>query len=418
MKLSLTNIGRIKNASIEITGITVIAGENDTGKSTIGRALFAVFNSFYQISQQIKAERQENIAYLISMMYLDLTNSLNSWVDEKMIARNIVAHMNAYRDNFSSLKDIILSSIIQHDENFEKYRSDSRIDEYIARIQKGLAVSDTVIFKSVLKKKLDAEFSGQINNIFIPDAGEITLNIREHCIRISIKENEITAVSGQIDLQTEAVYLDDPFALDEVRYITSTSRYLDHRGHLQALLSKENNGNLIDEIVASNKLENIYAKLSSICSGTLVRSKRAGLGYQSKNTDKILDVKNLSTGFKTFAILKTLLLNNSIEYNGTLILDEPEIHLHPEWQLLFAELIVLMQKEFGIHILLNTHSPYFLNAIEVYAAKYGIDDKCRYYLSSSQDGDVHIDDVTNHIEAIYRKLARPLQDLENERYSL
>ena len=48
-------------------------------------------------------------------------------------------------------------------------------------------------------------------------------------------------------------------------------------------------------------------------------------------------------------------------------LDEPEIHLHPAWQVIFAELIVLIQKEFNMHILLNTHSPYFLNAIEIYA---------------------------------------------------
>ena len=100
------------------------------------------------------------------------------------------------------------------------------------------------------------------------------------------------------------------------------------------------------------------------------------------------------------------------------ILDEPEIHLHPEWQLVFAELIVLIHKEFGIHVLLNTHSPYFLNAIEVYAVKHGIDDKCKYYLASSNAEVSNIEDVTNNIEAIYSKLARPLQDLENERGQL
>lgn len=59
-------------------------------------------------------------------------------------------------------------------------------------------------------------------------------------------------------------------------------------------------------------------------------------------------------------------MNGTIEFNGTIIRDEPEIHLYAEWQLLFAELIVIIQKEFGVHILLNTHSPYFLNALEVY----------------------------------------------------
>lgn len=85
---------------------------------------------------------------------------------------------------------------------------------------------------------------------------------------------------------------------------------------------------------------------------------------------------------------------------------------------MFAELIVLLQKEFDVHILLNTHSPYFLNAIEVYSAKYGIDDRCKYYLASSENDISYLEDVTDNIEKIYSKLAQPLQELENERYRL
>ena len=112
--------------------------------------------------------------------------------------------------------------------------------------------------------------------------------------------------------------------------------------------------------------------------------------------------------------LTVAITHGHLDHDGAAALF-PEIHLHPEWQLLFAELIVLIQKEFGVHILLNTHSPYFLNAIEVYAVKYGINDRCKYYLASSQDDISTIGDVTNNIELIYSKLARPLQELENER---
>lgn len=42
MKLSVRNIGKLKSAEIDIAGITVVAGENNTGKSTLGKALFAV----------------------------------------------------------------------------------------------------------------------------------------------------------------------------------------------------------------------------------------------------------------------------------------------------------------------------------------------------------------------------------------
>ena len=112
-----------------------------------------------------------------------------------------------------------------------------------------------------------------------------------------------------------------------------------------------------------------------------------------------------------------LLQNGTLEENGTIILDEPEIHLHPEWQLLFAELIVLLQKEFGMHILLTTHSPYFLNAIEVFSEKYKIDDKCKYYIAENFGNSSIITDVTGNTREIYKKLARPIQDLENIRYS-
>ena len=81
---------------------------------------------------------------------------------------------------------------------------------------------------------------------------------------------------------------------------------------------------------------------------------------------------------------------------------------------MFAELIVLIQKEFDMHILINTHSPYFLNAIEVYSKKYEIEDKCKYYLSRLDGEKAVIDDVTDNTELIYEKLARPLQILETE----
>ena len=41
MKRSVKNIGMIKDAQVDFKGLTVIAGENDTGKSTIAKLIFA-----------------------------------------------------------------------------------------------------------------------------------------------------------------------------------------------------------------------------------------------------------------------------------------------------------------------------------------------------------------------------------------
>ena len=61
MKLSISNLAKIKQADIDIDGITVVAGENNTGKSTIGKVLFSTFNSLYNITDKIYNQRLKEI---------------------------------------------------------------------------------------------------------------------------------------------------------------------------------------------------------------------------------------------------------------------------------------------------------------------------------------------------------------------
>lgn len=37
MQIKLENIGIVKNSSIELNGLTVITGKNNSGKSTVGK---------------------------------------------------------------------------------------------------------------------------------------------------------------------------------------------------------------------------------------------------------------------------------------------------------------------------------------------------------------------------------------------
>lgn len=417
MKLVLENIAKVKKAEIEIKGITVIAGENNTGKSTVGKALYSIFNSFYHIDNQIRNEKMVTVSNLLRMLYIQKRNRSIQNYDCRKAADKILELQ--HEDKQSFIKDIILEFLFDYgvaDAAFD----DSEIDESVEKIEEILEISEEDILCRVITSKLNAEFNGQINNIYNDKVGKISLNIKDEQTKIMLSENSIKEISKPISLQTETVYLDDPFVLDEIGVVpifTSKSMGSDHRRDVrEKLLSIQRESTTIDKILINRKLDKIYEKIDSVCDGRVISLKRNGLGYQKKNSDKILDVKNISTGLKTFVILKTLLLNGALEENGTIILDEPEIHLHPQWQLLFAELIVLIQKEFNMHVLLNTHSPYFLQAIEVYAAKYGIADKCKYYLARLQGDMALIEDVSQSTEAIYKLLAMPFQDLENVRY--
>ena len=90
-----------------------------------------------------------------------------------------------------------------------------------------------------------------------------------------------------------------------------------------------------------------------------------------------------------------------------IVLDEPEIHLHPEWQLLYAEIIVLLQKKFNFHIIVTTHSAHFMEALELYSKKYKIAERCNYYLASLQEEGAIFKNVTDNISEIYRQMVDP-----------
>ena len=113
-----------------------------------------------------------------------------------------------------------------------------------------------------------------------------------------------------------------------------------------------------------------------------------------------------------------LLEKGCLKNKDVVILDEPEIHLHPQWQIAYAELIVLLQKQFELSVVVTTHSPYFVDAINLYSCKYGSDNRVNYYLSSNIENTVKMECVTGKIDLIYKKMASPIQMLDTLRYEL
>ena len=62
MRLNIKNFAGIESADIILNGITVIAGENNTGKSTVGKILFAVVNSVSDMQEKIIDKKIEGIS--------------------------------------------------------------------------------------------------------------------------------------------------------------------------------------------------------------------------------------------------------------------------------------------------------------------------------------------------------------------
>ena len=106
-----------------------------------------------------------------------------------------------------------------------------------------------------------------------------------------------------------------------------------------------------------------------------------------KSLHKNLETSNTTTssGIKQIGIVQLLLLNDKLKKDGYLIIDEPEVNLHPEWQFKFAEILVLLAKELNITIYLNSHSPMFIEAIDAFAEFYDMSEDVNYYLTEESE---------------------------------
>lgn len=407
MKLSIKNVGKLKEADVEINGITVIAGENNTGKSTVSKALFSLFNGFYNFDNkmvELKSRDIRNI-FLRFMQNLNRENA-NTLID---ISDKIV------KDTSYKFDRNKLIQLIQEKKNLISIEYLEEVSEKIFNI---LNIKDEEYLENTISYILNNEFDNQINTIWSNDLGEIALEIKENELKLRIKNNKVIKIENKINLHSEVIYIDDPFVIDNLNeYKWRDINYLEnHKESLETKLIREKNEKTFSEkIIAKNNLQQITEKLEEVINGK-IKFNQGKWVYEFENNNE-LNLKNLSAGLKSFAILKRLVENGNLEEKGIVILDEPEIHLHPEWQIKFSELIVLLQKEFGMHILLTTHSPYFLNAIEVFSERHKIDDKCKYYVAENVENSSIIKNVTDNTREIYRKLARPIQDLENIRYS-
>ncbi len=435
MKLTIKNIGKMSESTIELKGITVIAGENDTGKSTFGKILYSVFNSFFMIDERIKKERISSITTVFKKNFEDA-----QYVKyRKEIKQFITYIVDCEQDK------VLLNFKIN--EFLKIYKSKNiDIEKISLEVKNIINIKNEDLFKNILQKQLNFEFSDQINNIFFEEQqAKIELTIKNKIMEVFIDKNKVSRFNNIQNLRTEVIYIDDTFILDKLGDYTYTAiesmlykgspGKQQHSIHLlekldknfktitgifdETLLGEEQDNNVVNDILREKRINTILKKINNICLGKLVVNKNS-IKYEI-NPGVSFYLKNVSTGIKTFIILKTLLQNGSLEENGTIILDEPEIHLHPEWQILLAEIIVVMQKELNLHVLINSHSPYFIWAIEVYSKKYKIQDKCRYYLTENmgkENKSFIVKNKTDNIKEIYDKLGNPFNKLESEELEL
>lgn len=394
MKLILDKLAKLSHAEIDFDGITVIAGANNTGKSTIGKALWGMFTAFSGIDERVRDGRAEKCREVLSDFEDRFTHgALNC--DSYELAGDLVS---------GKVDDAQLREILEDSRDPEHEEPD--FDEWVDRFKAILALPDEDIKCQEVLNVLSAVFNSQCVSLYYPKTYpmfELEIKKKKLSAKITSKLPECTF---GVNLKHTAFYIDNPETLVdigrscEVRHFwgwdMASSRFgraLVGRVYLDFVSRENGNTAAVDDLLIKSKFESIESRLTQLMGGGLQYSKAQGLVFVDDDfPDSPIKIQNLSQGVKSMALLQAAFMNGTISDNDVLILDEPEIHLHPKWQVRYAEFIVLLQKAFNLTVLLTSHSPDFIEAIRLYTLKHGIAGRLNGYASQvAENGSVSMD---------------------------
>ena len=490
MKLNLKNVGIINKAEVNLNGLTVITGENGSGKTTVGKALFALLDSVENIDKKALNDKRnvtskeiqkilslQELSYLRYILNEKNSNSANDsneepeetildYINKKMPfcenVEELLAYINHIQDllrQFDHEKIVIAAgnkfSKSLYGNLFANYNKN--LEQALDKLEKlkEIILSDPELHHYAsdwILLTLNEEFSSQICPImFNPDSdgseekpsSELKLSDGENIVTtVKVKNNTSYSIDyNRFNNNVSHIFLlDNIVDIDYAGELTSSSRvqfgithddknlplgYIDyinsrrplsHNEKNRKLLTEERKISIIESDAIADSLKTVFAYVDEIIPGSFIKWQNNL--YYTVNSSK-LNVKNLASGSKAFAILKILLEKGFVNEKTILVLDEPEVHLHPQWQNKFAELLVLLVKELNVKIVLTTHSPNFLLALETFRKKYELGDAFSAYVAecSSTQGST-IEEITDDLEKAYTHLAHPYLEMDALRDSL
>lgn len=427
MKVELRNICKIKKADIDIDGLTIITGENDTGKSTIGKLLFSLINS-NQLHDGELEELKEDIYSNIEEIYFLLRKKRkfvsNADFRREFMPPHFMRQIDKYLeyDDIESIKEIILlkkrilSGAFDNESLVEIYE---KLDNILESID--LNNDDKTLLEKKLKKYLDSEFNFELTNKIGKDLAEVNIFDGENkLVELNIEKDKINKYEIRDILNfKDATYIETPLILQMYDFIRMSQRASIGRSikYKRSNLLPLHMLDLVDKMELSRFYDDnkIDYEIGNIISGHVNFNRKNNNFSFSKVYEGVkVNFKPLNTasGIKSFGILELLINADAINKNSLLIIDEPEIHLHPEWQIEYARLICYLASS-GIKVLITTHSPYMLQAFDYFSNELKENDFFRVYLTEKQEQNdlTEFRNVTYEINEAFYKLSVPLQKI-------
>lgn len=424
LKISLTNIRAIEQADIILDGITVLTGENGCGKSTISKLAYYIFKTSIEFDAIVEDELRKKFLDVLDVLLLvykqlpiDFDDILSGKEDtlENLIFETRVNLNTANEATIIMIFDELIAAVDLSNIDIDKSREGKATEGRIKRILEGSIKDEDenygkeaetitnllITFRELIKEKIVHSerlkknrpiglLYKELDSAFYDNPIPKTYVAMEYGQEIINRKKENILPFYLIQ---SVAYIDSPMMLG----IGNAVRRFNHWKDLDQILSKSSNrvnGKNISQIFKEQILKGEAVFSSSLLSNKFIYKRKDG---------KEFNLLECATGIKSFAVLQILFKNGFLNNKTLLIIDEPEAHLHPQWVVEYARLIVLLHKHIGVRFLIASHHPDMVSAIKYISEKEQVDDKLHYYLAE-QTGDefkYNYKELGTDIEAIF-----------------
>ncbi|WP_163146892.1 AAA family ATPase [Bifidobacterium ramosum] len=463
MRLIVDQVGRINHASVALDGITVLVGANNTGKSSLGKSLFALIDSFRDFPAEKHRQMHRSIRNRLRLfLTADVSYRDNLYRLSSRVADDLTDVLfTIYHDNNDNL------SLEQISEVFSRYRIDTNqprfsrekwseedlsnltrkihdiqqtaeIRERIARL---LALKDDDFASEFISSTFRGMFDGQVTNL-ITGAENAHVKLLNHDRSIAeaiIPRNGQAKAVVRLDRQLRAIILDDPRIADDVfghgamgsgirgRNVFGSYEYerlsWQHLAdeHMKDPFPEEqeadSDSTVADMILTQQDVNVALQRLNQAYPGKIIRGEmNSTVLSDDAPVKEPVHLANASMGSKAMMLIRYLFEEGKLHEGDFLILDEPEIHLHPHWQISYARFIVTVAQRLGVRILIATHSPYFLQALVDYSRLHEFTKQTVVYSSVMQQDETisFKQEDESGIARIFTDMAAPFIQIEQD----
>ncbi len=447
--LKISNIGRIKQANIKLDGLSIIAGKNDTGKSTIGKLVFSIVKAISRYKYDFQNDKEKELIRLIELLYIKFKRDLKDYdtdiiknIQDAFYPPNFIDELELFfienEIKIKLIKDILeekkqlIKKIVEEEKQYQYLSVIDKIDSLVTQKE---SLNEQVIealdkaFISEFYSELSPKTKGQKNGVLNYQSNNKTFDVfiqNDEVQRIVL--NDIGILENEL-LFDDVTYIESPMYLQLSNLIDNAETLFDFDMdnerklvkntpkvslHIKDLINKLKQSQYFrnDLFGIIENQEGLLHQINKIIEGEFVYDRKKS-EFEFKNKDKnTLKTINTASGVKSFGILQLLLQSNTLDERSLLIIDEPENHLHPQWQVKYADIITELVKN-NISVLINSHSPYMIQALNYFSKEKGIENNAEYYLTETveKSGMVKFNNVSDDIDLVFRTLAEPINKI-------